>query len=308
MYVKLEVSGQRANVENVVLQTDTIIGRARDCQLRIASGEISRHHCEILLADDGVYVRDLDSANGTYVNDERIDPLQNFPLQPQCRLKIGPARFVVHFEPPTRIANTQDHGIGGAFPPAADFHDDSTVDYHDGPEVLPAHPVTARQPDIPLPEEDEAAFDEPEDEPAHAEPNKDIDTVVVVSNDANTTDEPTPEEFSTDNSTEFEAETITELNYPIDGVWDTEEEELKPFPEIEDESTEEEFSFDAENTWLDEPADESDDFSESDQFDWESPIDFASDISKEIPYDEEPEEQPDDDDPSLGDFLRGLPE
>lgn len=50
------------------------IGRARDCQVRVADPYVSRHHCELIsdCADQPVRVRDLGSENGTYVNETRI--------------------------------------------------------------------------------------------------------------------------------------------------------------------------------------------------------------------------------------------
>jgi pSer/pThr/pTyr-binding forkhead associated (FHA) protein len=45
------------------------IGRAEDCDIRIDSGKISRHHARLIRTATGWDVLDLDSQNGTYVND-----------------------------------------------------------------------------------------------------------------------------------------------------------------------------------------------------------------------------------------------
>ena len=50
-----------------------IIGRGKDCTLRAGSEAISRNHCELLVTESGVTVRDMGSRNGTYVNDEKIE-------------------------------------------------------------------------------------------------------------------------------------------------------------------------------------------------------------------------------------------
>src|SRR4029079_11891367 len=48
------------------------IGRAVDNDVRITSGLVSRHHCRIESVPDGIWIVDLKSANGTFVNGERV--------------------------------------------------------------------------------------------------------------------------------------------------------------------------------------------------------------------------------------------
>lgn len=50
----------------------TTLGREPGCTLRVPLGEISRQHCELILSSDKVVIKDLDSANGTFVNDQKI--------------------------------------------------------------------------------------------------------------------------------------------------------------------------------------------------------------------------------------------
>lgn len=50
----------------------TTLGRQEDCHLRIALKEISRQHCQLLLHADTVRVKDLGSANGTFVNGQKV--------------------------------------------------------------------------------------------------------------------------------------------------------------------------------------------------------------------------------------------
>lgn len=78
-----------------VTHEDTVIGRRQDCDLRIQTGDVSRRHCLISVEDDEVLIQDLESANGTYVNGERISEKQ---LDPGDRIKIGPAVFVVQID------------------------------------------------------------------------------------------------------------------------------------------------------------------------------------------------------------------
>ena len=54
------------------LGKEIVIGREPGCQLLLQSTLISRKHCEIKHVPEGIWVRDLGSQNGTYVNDVAI--------------------------------------------------------------------------------------------------------------------------------------------------------------------------------------------------------------------------------------------
>jgi pSer/pThr/pTyr-binding forkhead associated (FHA) protein len=49
-----------------------VIGRQQDCQLVVDSAAVNRHHCELLMDDYTLRVRDLRSSCGTFVNSEPI--------------------------------------------------------------------------------------------------------------------------------------------------------------------------------------------------------------------------------------------
>lgn len=48
------------------------IGRNHDCDISISTDEISRHHAKLQVTPSGVMVEDLGSANGTFVNNQRV--------------------------------------------------------------------------------------------------------------------------------------------------------------------------------------------------------------------------------------------
>ena len=50
----------------------TVIGREPRCDLHVPLPTVSSRHCEILLADGRVEVKDLDSCSGTFRNGDRI--------------------------------------------------------------------------------------------------------------------------------------------------------------------------------------------------------------------------------------------
>ncbi len=68
------------------------VGREDDCEIRLDHATISAWHCELTLSDDGVYVCDHHSTNGTFVNGQRI--LEAW-LEPGQVLKIGAVELLV---------------------------------------------------------------------------------------------------------------------------------------------------------------------------------------------------------------------
>ncbi len=73
-----------------------LIGRDPQCHLRPASPVISKRHCALLTKNGRVFLRDFDSTNGTFVNDERVENQRE--LKNGDVLKIGPVVFRVQLE------------------------------------------------------------------------------------------------------------------------------------------------------------------------------------------------------------------
>ena len=61
--------------------------------MRRGSESVSRHHCVLLVDGDTVFVRDLGSRNGTFVNGDRI--MCEKELADGDQLVIGPLRFTL---------------------------------------------------------------------------------------------------------------------------------------------------------------------------------------------------------------------
>lgn len=94
MKVKLKVLvGKSEGKEIPVPGPRFLIGRSSDCHLRPKSDSISRNHCTILIREDKVTVRDLNSRNGTFVNGERITEEEE--IRDGDQLQVGKLEFGV---------------------------------------------------------------------------------------------------------------------------------------------------------------------------------------------------------------------
>ncbi|HIE0670728.1 TPA: FHA domain-containing protein [Acinetobacter nosocomialis] len=63
-----EFTGQEISIDR-----DMLVGRHQEADLLLQAAEISRRHAALLLKDQLLWVQDLNSSNGTFINDIRIE-------------------------------------------------------------------------------------------------------------------------------------------------------------------------------------------------------------------------------------------
>lgn len=78
--------------QEMTIDQDKIIGRDPSVDIVLQGGHISRRHAELSIRDNQLWLKDLNSANGTFVNDVRITEQQ---LQQHDELQIDVVRFLV---------------------------------------------------------------------------------------------------------------------------------------------------------------------------------------------------------------------
>jgi pSer/pThr/pTyr-binding forkhead associated (FHA) protein len=132
-----------------------LIGRDPQCHLRPASALISKRHCALLQRDGKAFVRDFDSTNGTFVNDQPVKG--EVELRHDDQLKIGPLLFGVRIDatapvnrptppPPTRAPVTQ--AIAKSATPAKPAAAASTPPPATAPKPEPAGAAASGDDDI----------------------------------------------------------------------------------------------------------------------------------------------------------------
>ena len=75
IYLRLEVvqGAYLGQSLDLTLSRELLVGRDPDCGLPFGDGSVSRRHSRIFLANGAVYIEDLGSQNGTFVNGTRLD-------------------------------------------------------------------------------------------------------------------------------------------------------------------------------------------------------------------------------------------
>ena len=58
--------------QEISIDRDMLVGRHQDADVLLQSAEISRKHAAFLLKDQALWLQDLKSSNGTFVNDQRL--------------------------------------------------------------------------------------------------------------------------------------------------------------------------------------------------------------------------------------------
>lgn len=77
-------------------QPDMIVGRHSTADIRLHLPDVSRRHCRFVFRDGAWHVFDLQSMNGLFVNDERVEEAVLHDLD---LVRIGSYTFEVHLEP-----------------------------------------------------------------------------------------------------------------------------------------------------------------------------------------------------------------
>ncbi len=107
----LEEKGPRREFRFGEGRTTCVVGRSLDCDLPLPSdiwhGTVSRRHCRVEVRSSGVWVRDLGSLNGTYVNGLCIggrefapyrEPGRRFRLQSGDEIRLGDTRLRIEIQ------------------------------------------------------------------------------------------------------------------------------------------------------------------------------------------------------------------
>jgi pSer/pThr/pTyr-binding forkhead associated (FHA) protein len=94
-------AGKSAGKAIPITLSQFIIGRDPQCHLRPASPMISKRHCAVLVKGGKVFIRDFDSTNGTFINNDQVKGERE--IKNEDVLKVGPLEFKVVLEVATPV-------------------------------------------------------------------------------------------------------------------------------------------------------------------------------------------------------------
>lgn len=78
----------------IIREAETVLGRQMGAGVRLWDSKVSRQHCKIQLTDRAAVVVDLDSSNGTFVNDKQVEHAE---LRDGDLLRVGDTVFRVRY-------------------------------------------------------------------------------------------------------------------------------------------------------------------------------------------------------------------
>jgi hypothetical protein len=101
----------------------TTVGRVEDNTFQIPDPSVSSHHAEILLRGSDIFIRDIGSTNGTFINGDRISEATLQPGQVlkfgQVELKIDDGKPVTPPPPPVPVGGQAPAPVAAPAPAKA---------------------------------------------------------------------------------------------------------------------------------------------------------------------------------------------
>ena len=92
---KLETIADEQTGQSITVDHDMLVGRHQEADVLLQVADVSRRHAALLLKDQALWVKDLGSSNGTFVNDIRVE--QETELQSGDVLRFSTVQYMAQF-------------------------------------------------------------------------------------------------------------------------------------------------------------------------------------------------------------------
>ncbi len=132
MNVRFVVVAPESKKGTFTVKLPIVIGRSEEAKFRIQQDRVSRKHCEFLGQDGIVYLRDLGSTNGTFLDDEQVPASEKTIIKSGAVVRVGGLAFRVEYDMPPGVETTE---VCGAKAKTAD----TTIGLKHGGDSEPLH-------------------------------------------------------------------------------------------------------------------------------------------------------------------------
>jgi predicted component of type VI protein secretion system len=132
MNVRFVVIAPESKKGTFSVRLPIVVGRSEEVKFRIQQDRVSRKHCEFFGQDGVVFLRDLGSTNGTFLDNEQVPASGKTPIDSGAVVRVGGLVFRVEYDMPSGMQTTAVRG------PKAKTSDD-TIGLRQGGDSEPLH-------------------------------------------------------------------------------------------------------------------------------------------------------------------------
>lgn len=111
MNVRFVVVAPESKKGTFTVKLPIVVGRSEEAKFRIQQDRVSRKHCEFLGQDGVVYLRDLGSTNGTFLDDEQVPASEKTPIKSGAVVRVGGLAFRVEYDMPPGMETTEVRAV-----------------------------------------------------------------------------------------------------------------------------------------------------------------------------------------------------
>ena len=138
MIVSFIVTAPEAKQGAHSVKLPIVMGRGEGVKFRIPHDRVSRRHCEFSSQGNTVYVEDLKSTNGTFLNEEQVSPGIKKAVASGDSVRVGSLTVRVEYNVGTTERTTEIHRkpldlgeVAVGVPPAAEGQDEAIGPFED---------------------------------------------------------------------------------------------------------------------------------------------------------------------------------
>lgn len=110
MNVRFVVIAPESKRGTFTIKLPIVVGRSEEAKFRIQQDRVSRKHCEFFEQEGVVYLRDLGSTNGTFLDDEQVPASEKTPITSGAVVRVGGLAFRVEYDMPSGMETTAVRG------------------------------------------------------------------------------------------------------------------------------------------------------------------------------------------------------